>query len=89
MDLEEEFQKLIQDCYDKVMQKSASGELSTSEAADLILMLRTRTAPPIESPAWSESTQNCIDLGTVISPICPDGHTHECGWSSSMGYHCF
>jgi hypothetical protein len=31
---------------------------------------------------------NRIDT-SLDGETCPEGHDYECGWSSSMGYHCF
>ena len=59
MDLEEEFQKLMQDVVNKIQDKIAQGDLSAIDGADLVRMVRERTAPPEE--AWSSSTQSCMD----------------------------
>lgn len=84
MDLEEEFKKLMQKNIDEVKNRT---DLTVTEQADLIVAIYSRMSPPKDT-GWSSSTQDCIDAGTVLPPDCPDGHTYDCGWSSSMGYHC-
>lgn len=59
MDLEEEFQKLMQGVVDQIQNKVTLGHLSAIDGADLVRMVRERSAPPEE--AWSSSTQACMD----------------------------
>jgi hypothetical protein len=59
MDLEEEFQKLMQGVVNQIQDRVTKGNLSSFDGADLVRMVRERTAPAEE--AWSSSTQSCMD----------------------------
>jgi len=59
MDLEEEFQKLMQGVVDQIQDRVTKGNLSAIDGADLVRMVRERSAPAEE--AWSSSTQSCMD----------------------------
>ena len=59
MDLEEEFQKLMQGVVNEIQDKVTKGDLSAIDGADLVRMVRERSAPAEE--AWSSSTQSCMD----------------------------
>ncbi len=59
MDLEEEFQKLMQGVVDQIQDKVTKGDLSAIDGADLVRMVRERSAPAEE--AWSSSTPSCMD----------------------------
>lgn len=59
MDLEEEFQKLMQGVVNQIQDRVTKGNLSAIDGADLVRMVRERSAPPEE--AWSSSTQSCMD----------------------------
>lgn len=59
MDLEEEFQKLMQGVVNQIQDKVTNGDLSAIDGADLVRMVRERSAPAEE--AWSSSTQSCMD----------------------------
>jgi len=59
MDLEEEFQKLMQGVVDQIQDRVTKGDLSAIDGADLVRMVRERSAPAEE--AWSSSTQSCMD----------------------------
>ena len=59
MDLEEEFQKLMQGVVDQIQDKVTKGDLSAIDGADLVRMVRERSEPHEE--AWSSSTQSCMD----------------------------
>jgi len=59
MDLEEEFQKLMQGVVDQIQDRVTKGSLSAIDGADLVRMVRERSAPAEE--AWSSSTQSCMD----------------------------
>lgn len=75
MNLDEEFQKLMQEVIDKIQSKKDSGEYDTWDAADL-----------------TERVKSVLDHGDTsrYGNRCPEGHTDpDCGWSSSMGYHCY
>jgi hypothetical protein len=73
MDLELEFNKLMQEVLDKIKAKNTSGEYSPWEANDL--------SDKVLSVMDHGSTSNYDS--------CPEGHTDpDCGWSPSMGYHC-
>ncbi len=56
MDLEQEFQKLMDEAVQKVQAKQAAGELSVEEADDLIDIIATRRQKGAR--AWSYS-DNC------------------------------
>lgn len=60
MDLEEEFQKLMQGVVDQIQDRVTKGNLSAFDGADLIRMVRERTATDMQE-AWSSSTQSCMD----------------------------
>lgn len=59
MDLEKEFQKLMDEAVQKVQDKRNNNELSDLDADDLIDMIAQRRQP--RAPAWSSSTQSCMD----------------------------
>jgi len=59
MDLEEEFQKLMQGVVDQIQDRVTKGSLSAIDGADLVRMVRERSEPREE--AWSSSTQSCMD----------------------------
>ena len=59
MNLEEEFQKLMQGVVDQIQDKVNQGDLSAIDGADLVRMVRERSAPAED--AWSSSTQSCMD----------------------------
>ncbi len=75
IDLEEEFQKLMQESINKVKERYDNGELSANESADLILMIHTRMQPaPIHDPGepeggWQQSSW-CGDTGWDASERC-------------------
>jgi hypothetical protein len=73
MNLEEEFQRLMQEVIANINSKVESGKYDKWNAQDLIQMV-----------------ENILDHGDTsrYSNACPHGHQHDCGWSSSMGYHC-
>jgi hypothetical protein len=60
MSIELEFQKLMDEAVQKVQEKQSKGELSVVDADDLIHMIAERRQKP--PPAWSESTQSCMDM---------------------------
>jgi len=66
MDLEEEFQKLMQGVVDQIQDKVTAGTLSAIDGADLVRMVRERSAPTEE--AWSSSTQSCMDSYQYAEP---------------------
>lgn len=59
MDLEEEFQKLMQGVVDQIQDRVTKGSLDAIDGADLVRMVRERSAP--REDAWSSSTQSCMD----------------------------
>lgn len=59
MNLEQEFQKLMDEAVQKVQDKQSKGELSVNDADDLIYMISQRRQP--REDAWSSSTQSCMD----------------------------
>jgi hypothetical protein len=74
-DIEDEFNKLMEEVKNKIQEKQDSGEYSKWDAQDL-----TEKVDSIISRADTSRYGN----------TCPDGHSDpECGWSPSMGYHCF
>lgn len=74
MDIEEEFQKLIQEALDKITAKKEAGEYEIWEAGSL--------TQKFESILDHGDTSN-------YGNKCPIGHSDpDCGWSPSMGYHC-
>jgi hypothetical protein len=74
MDLEQEFQKLMQEVIDKIQSKKDSGEYDTWDAFDLDQKVKSILDHGDTSRHGNQ---------------CPDGHDDlHCGWSPSMGYHC-
>lgn len=74
IDIEQEFQKLIQEAIEKIKDKKELGEYESWEAGDL----SRRFASILDHGDTSRFGNRC-----------PDGHAYpECGWSPSMGYHC-
>lgn len=59
MDLEEEFQKLMQGVVDQIQDRVTKGDLDAIDGADLVRMVRERSVP--REDAWSSSTQSCMD----------------------------
>jgi frataxin-like iron-binding protein CyaY len=59
MDLEQEFQKLMDEAVQKVIDRRDNDGLSAVEADDLIHMIAQRRQP--REDAWSSSTQSCMD----------------------------
>lgn len=59
MDLEQEFQKLMDEAVQKVQAKQAAGELSEEEADDLISIIATRRQ--YGARAWSYSSDCYTD----------------------------
>lgn len=59
MDLEEEFQKLMQGVVDQIQERVTKGDLDALDGADLVRMVRERSVP--REDAWSSSTQACMD----------------------------
>jgi hypothetical protein len=73
IDLEQEFEQLRSSVIKQINDKIESGELSAEEGGRLTEMVYARM---------------------VVSTLpeedrCPDGHAGDCGWSPSMGYHCY
>jgi len=73
INLEEEFEKLKQEALVRITQRETAGELSEVEAAQLAEMVYNRM--------YADSRPE--------EEKCPEGHGPNCGWSSSMGYHCY
>lgn len=73
IDLEKEFAKLKQEALDRVRELEETGELTESDADALANIVNIRMG--INNAPEEER--------------CPDGHGPGCGWSSSMGYHCW
>jgi hypothetical protein len=74
MNIEEEFQTLMQEAISKVEEKKSRGEIDQWDALNLI--------QKIENCLDHGDTSN-------YGNRCPEGHTDpDCGWSPSMGYHC-
>lgn len=75
LDLEEEFQKLVQESIEKVREKYTKGEISHNDAADLIHLIEARTKPsPIHDPmepegGWEQSSW-CGDQAWDSSEKC-------------------
>lgn len=61
MDLEQEFQKLMDEAVQKVQSKQNKGEYSHREADDLIDMIAKRRYQASADDGWSASTQSCMD----------------------------
>lgn len=75
MDLEEEFQKLMQGVIDQIQARIANGNLSAIDGADLVRMVRERSEP--FETAWSSSTQSCMDSYQY------DTYDQDDGWNRS------
>lgn len=61
MNLEDEFQKLMDEAVQKVQDKQRNGELSVTEADDLIDLIAKRRYGASADDGWSSSTQACMD----------------------------
>lgn len=75
LDLEEEFQKLMQEVLDKIQAKKDAGEYDTWVAQEL-----------------TDKVKSVLDQRDTsrYGNRCPEGHSDpDCGWSPSMGYHCW
>lgn len=93
-DLEEEWDLLMNGVRKEIADKLTKGEIKDWEAYELLKkvsagsVLGTKT----QFRAWNNSGCS-IDTydGTTTTDEekCPEGHDPGCGWSSSMGYHCF
>lgn len=80
--LEQEFQKLMDEIVSQVIDKCSRGEISYQERDDLIHVIATRR---YQNTPESGSGPDATRYGKE----CPDGHDDpDCGWSPSMGYHC-
>lgn len=75
MNLEEEFQKLMQGLVNQIQDRVTKGDLSALDGADLVRMVRERSEPREE--AWSSSTQSCMDSYQY------DQYDQEDGWNRS------
>jgi hypothetical protein len=74
MNMELEFQKLMQEVIGKIQSKKDSGEYDEWDANDLVQRVRSI----LDHGDTSRYGNNC-----------PEGHNDsDCGWSPSMGYHC-
>jgi hypothetical protein len=74
IDLEQEFEMLKRLCLREIDNKQGNGLLTEEEAEGLRTMVAARMV----------SLENVPE-----DERCPEGHTHDCGWSPSMGYHCY
>lgn len=77
IDLEEEWEEMMDDLSNKVIDKRNAGDLTEGEAYELLQKVK---AAGILGSGITH-TDDDID-------VCPQGHQPGCGWSSSMGYHC-
>lgn len=77
MNLEVEFQKLMDEVVQKIQDKQTKGEISISDGDELIHMVATRRVKP--TPAWSESTQACMDSYEYDRDYCDEDR----GWQRS------
>lgn len=74
MDIEQEFQKLIQEALAKIRAKQEAGEYQVWEAGPLM----EKFNGILDHGDTSRYGERC-----------PHGHSDlDCGWSPSMGYHC-
>lgn len=75
MDVEKEFETLMKEVLEKIEAKKKAGEYDSWDADDL-----------------ASKVQAILDHGDTSNygNRCPEGHSDpDCGWSPSMGYHCF
>jgi len=79
-DLEEEWEELMDDLSNKIIDKRNAGDLTEGEAYELLQ--KVKAAGILGNGATP--TEEAGQFGT-----CPQGHGPDCGWSPSMGYHCF
>ena len=77
MNLEMEFQKLMDEVVQKIQDKQNKGEISISDGDELLYMVATRRVKP--QPAWSESTQDCMDAYAYER----DNYDGDQGWQRS------
>lgn len=74
IDLEEEFQKLMEEVIDKINDKENAGTYNSIIASNLITKIKSLLDHG-DTSRYGNS--------------CPEGHNDpDCGWSPSMGYHC-
>lgn len=72
-DLEQEFQKLMQETLALVLKKVEKGELTADEGYDLHRMIQDRTSNPNQwhdtpdKDAWSQSTIDCMEYERHMS----------------------
>ena len=72
--LDEEFQKLMDEVIDKIQSKKDSGDYDEWDTAELTEKVKSFL-----------NHKNTSHYGNK----CPEGHSDpDCGWSPSMGYHC-
>lgn len=100
INLEQEFQLLMRTVIKQIDIKVSSGELTTEEATKLVDMVgrcHPKSQDEVEpEPSWESSFESCTIPGYPgwkreqdrLADACPEGHDYDCGWSSSMGYHC-
>ncbi len=75
MDVEKEFQDLMNEVLEKIEQRKLNGKYE-----------------PWEGDELAEKVRSILDHGDTsrYGNRCPQGHDDpDCGWSPSMGYHCF
>jgi hypothetical protein len=75
VDLEQEFQLLMQNAIKQINDKLSVGELTADEAEQLTRIVNNRSQ----------------SIATQLAEVCPDcgDNIEHCGWSTSMGYHCY
>ena len=99
IDLEQEFEMLRRMVLSQIDSKVKAGLYSEEEAEGIRALVIARMVAPAE-PAWDSSYEACEIEGypgwerlqrAAAEEQCPThgGPISECGWSSSMGYHCY
>jgi len=85
MNLENEFQKLVNEMYQSIQDKQAAGELSFMEAQQLRNLVYNRTQPKPMVRAWNRSVCSMDAEDDWDGQTAPYGlNDEEEGWSPSM-----
>jgi len=87
-DLEEEFNRLVQEMYLIINSRYGNYEISALEASNLTSKVEAKTGVAPD-PQYAEQRTWDPNNDSRYGSRCPDGHADpDCGWSPSMGYHC-
>lgn len=90
-DLEQEWDLLMNGVRKEIADKLTKGEIKDWEADELLKKVSAGSVlgANTQRRAWNNSGCTIDSDDNYSEERCPEGHDPGCGWSSSMGYHCY